>query len=232
MDNKDVTNALGYVRSLSKKRKFDQSIEMIINFKGIDFKKSDNRIDVDVKLPHATGKQGNIKALVFVKDKAFAKDVAGKAAKVIMDSDIANIKKKEVDNLIKEYNVFLAEGPTIITVGKYLGQQLAPKGRMPKPIQADLKSFEQALKSVSTFTKVTNKTGRFMPVIHLMVGKESFKDEDITDNVMEVYSAIVNSIPGKDTNIKSVFLKTTMGKPIKLGKKYEQPIEQKAEASK
>ena len=109
----------------------------------------------------------------------------------------------------------------MLTVAKYLGQQLAPKGKMPRPIQANVKNFEQLLKTSSTTTKVTNKKGSFMPVIHLMVGKESFENEQLADNIMVVYNAVLGEIPGKEVNIKSVIVKTTMGKPIKVGEKYE-----------
>ena len=105
MNEKDFKKALDYARGLSKKRKFEQSVELILNFKGIDFKKADNRIDIDVKLPYATGKQGNAKVLVFAKDKLFASEVKGIVAKVIMDTEIPNLKKKDVDALIKEYGV-------------------------------------------------------------------------------------------------------------------------------
>ncbi|HZX20485.1 MAG TPA: hypothetical protein VFF13_05720 [archaeon] len=222
MQKKDVLKTLEFARKLSKKRKFDQSVEMILNFKGIDFKKADNRVEVDVKLPHATGKQGDIKSLVFARDKAFAQDLKGKASRVIMDSDIQELKKKEIDELMKDYTAFFAEGPAMLTVGKYLGQQLAPKGRMPRPIQANVAAFEQILKGASTSTKVTNKKGKFMPVIHLMVGKESFKDEQIADNIMEVYNAVTATLSNKEANIKNIIIKTSMGKPVKVGQDYSQ----------
>ncbi|MCR4336146.1 MAG: hypothetical protein NUV57_06475 [archaeon] len=221
MKKDEVIQALSYARQLSKPRKFEQSVELVINFKGIDFKKADNRIDVDVTLPHATGKQGNIKTLVFVKDNLFAQDIKNIASKVIKDEEIPNLKKKDIELLIRDYNVFLAEGPTMLTVGKYLGQQLAPKGRMPKPIIASVSAFEQSLKNVSTSTKVTNKKGRFMPVVHVMIGKEGFKDEQLADNINEVYRVVSEALPGKDTNIKSILIKLTMGKPVKIGVKYD-----------
>ena len=135
MDKKQVQKALDYVRSRSKERKFDQSIDLTMNFKGIDFKKQDNQVEADIKFPHSTGKQAEVKTLVFVKDKLFAKELKGKVDRVVLDSEIPNIKKKQVDEILKEYNVLLAEGPALIEVGKYLGQQLAPKGRMPQLIQ-------------------------------------------------------------------------------------------------
>ena len=138
-----------------------------------------------------------------------------------MDADIPNLKKKDVDLLLKDYNVFLAEGPSILSVGKYLGQQLAPKGRMPKPITASVANLEQSLRSASTFTKVTNKKGKFMPLIQVMLGKENFKDETLADNFMEIYNSVLNALPGREANLKSVLVKFTMGLPIKVGQKYE-----------
>jgi len=220
MEKKDFQKAITFCRDLGKKRKFDQSVEMAVNFKGIDFKKADNRVELDVKLPHATGKQGNLQVLVFVKDNVFASDIKDKVAKVIIDSEIPNLKKKDVDNLIKEYSLFLAEGQTMLTVGKYLGQQLAPKGRMPKPVQNNVQALEQVLKGASTFTKITNKKGKFMPVIHTMIGKENFKDEELLENILAIYNPLVSSLPNKEGNIKSVFVKFTMGKSIKVGEDY------------
>src|SRR3989344_2768873 len=227
MDKKPVVQALKYARDLSKKRKFEQSFEFIINFKGVDFKKADNRIERDVKFPHSTGKQADVKTLVFVKDPNFAQEIKSKVSRIIMDEEIPNIKKKDVDLLLRDYDQFLAEGGAILTVAKYLGQQLAPKGKMPKPLQPSVASLEQALKNVSTFTKVTNKKGKFMPVIHVMVGKEGFKDESVAENIMEIYSSVLGSLPAKEGNFKSTYVKLTMGIPIKIGEKYEAQAAQK-----
>ncbi len=217
MDGKKVTEALRLVRGHSKKRKFEQSIELVVNFKGIDFRKAENRIDVDVKLPHSTGRKAEVKALVFVKDSNFAEEIKGKVSRVVPDHEIANIKKKDIEQMVKDYNILLAEGASILTVAKYLGQQLAPKGMMPRPIQANVQALEQATRNISTNTKVTNKKGKFMPVIHIMVGKEGISDEHISGNVMEIYNSILNAIPGREASIKSVYLKVTMGPPVKVG---------------
>ncbi|MEK6958405.1 MAG: hypothetical protein AABW99_05505 [archaeon] len=221
MKKQDILESLKHMRGLEKGRKFEQSVDLAINFKGIDFKKAENRIEVDVKMPHLTGKDSSVKAVVFLKDKNFAQQLKDKVSRIVMDDEIPNLKKKDVDNLMSEYNIFLAEGPALISVGKYLGQQLAPKGRMPKLIPQSVQSVEQAMKTATTFTKITNKKGKFMPVIHVTVGKEKTPDESIAENIMAVYSGIIDVIPSKEAAIKSVYVKTTMGKPIKVGEKYD-----------
>ena len=72
MNKQDFVQALAYLRQFSRPRNFDQSIDLTINFKGIDFKKAENRVEVDVRFPHSTGKQQNIKSVLFAKDKNFA----------------------------------------------------------------------------------------------------------------------------------------------------------------
>ncbi|MCR4369134.1 MAG: hypothetical protein NUV67_04480 [archaeon] len=227
MNKKDFENALRNVRALSKKRKFDQSLEMSVNFKGIDFKKAENRIELDVKMPHPTGRLTSVKSVVFVKDKNFAQELKGKVSKIIMESDIAGLKKKDVDEIIRDYNIFLAEGPALITVGKHLGQQLAPKGRMPSLVQTNVASVEAALKRTSTSTKITNKKGKFMPVVHVMLGKESFPDAQLIENAYEIYTSIISKLSAKEANIKSVILKFSMGQPIKIGEKYDTALKER-----
>ena len=123
MDRKQVLAALQRMRDESKQRKFAQSVDFTVNFKGVDFKKAENRVDLDVTLPHNVGKDVAVKVAVFVKDKHFAEQLKGKVEKIILEDDIPNMKKKDVEELVRDYAGLLAEGPAILTVGKYLGQQ-------------------------------------------------------------------------------------------------------------
>ncbi|MEK6941582.1 MAG: hypothetical protein AABW85_01885 [archaeon] len=216
MNKDEVLVALARMRDFSKKRGFEQSVDLCLNFAGIDFKKPENRIDVDVTFPNPTGKQGAAKVLVFVRDKAFAEQLEGKVT-VILEQDIPNIKGKQVDGLLKEYDMFLAEGGSVLTVAKHLGQQLAPKGKMPKPITSNLKEFENALAKASTSVKITNSKGKFMPLVHVMVGKEKDSDEKIAENIFAVYNTVLTSLGENRQSIKSSRVKLTMGPSIKIG---------------
>src|SRR3989344_4907760 len=116
MEKKDIAQALQFARDFSKKRKFEQSVEFTLNFKGLDFKKPENRIDVDVRLPHATGKKAAIRSLVFVNDTNFAQEIKNIATRVILESEILTLKKKDADLLMRDYDIFLAEGASILSV--------------------------------------------------------------------------------------------------------------------
>jgi len=217
VNSQDFLVAVQKMRSGTEKRKFRQAVDLAINFKDMDFSKPDNRIEMSVKLPHAY-KAGTSKAVVFVRDKGFASALSGKA-KVILENEIPALDKKAVELLLNEYDVFLAEGPVMLSVGKYLGQQLAPKGKMPKPVTADVKSFDALLTSASGSAKLGNKKGKNMPVVHSAIGNEEMPDEKLAENAFAVYSAVLAELPSGEQNIKSIYMKFTMGPAIKIGEK-------------
>jgi len=218
VNKKEVLAALQKARDQSKSRKFEQSVDLTINFKGLDFKKAENRLDVEVKLPHSTGAKGKSSFVVFVKDKPFATQLKEIGAEVILEEQIEALSKnkKKLQELIASFDVLLAEGPAMITVGKFLGQALAPKGKMPKPVPANVNAVKSLVESAATSTRISNKKGKFMPVVHLSVGKEKMPDEQLTENILTVYEAIESKLEGKKNNVKSVFVKLTMGPPIKI----------------
>lgn len=217
MNKQNVLQTLQKVRDQSQKRKFEQSVDMVVNFKGIDFKKEQNRIDVNVNMPFGSGKTES-KALIFVRDKHFADQLKTKVQKIVLEEDIEALAKakKEVQQIIEEFNVVLAEGPVMLTVAKFLGQQLAPKGKMPKPVQPSIKEVESIIASMGSSIRVTNKKGKFMPLVNLSVGKEVMKDEQIAENVLTVYNSILTALNNNTQSIKSVILKTTMGPAVKI----------------
>ncbi|MBN2126855.1 MAG: hypothetical protein JW703_00510 [Candidatus Diapherotrites archaeon] len=224
----DFAEAIDKAKEISIKRNFAQSFDMTINFRGIDFKKGANQIDLNLELPHSTGKASNVKSLVFAHDKKFAEELKGKAEKIILDSDIPNLKKKDVEVLMRDYDLFLAEGPAMLIVAKHLGQQLAPKGKMPKLIPANISQFDSMVAKLSTSVKITTKKGKFMPLIHVLIGKETMETEKIAENGEAVFNAVFDAIKKSPQNIKSVQVKLTMGPVVKIGRVNEaKPQEEK-----
>ncbi|MAG22121.1 MAG: hypothetical protein CL943_02340 [Candidatus Diapherotrites archaeon] len=220
LNEKEFLSAFQIMRKETKKRNFMQSIELMINFRGLDFKKAQNQIDVKVIIPHATGKASG-KTLLFAKDKHFVDQMKDKVDRIILDSEIAGLKKKDIALLATEFDAVIAEGPVMIAVGKYLGQELAPRGKMPRPVKPEPNAALSVLKQMSSVTRVTNKKGKFMPVVQVVVGNEKMEDQQLAENSVAVFNAVASALPGKKHNIKSVFVKESMGPSIKLGEKAE-----------
>ncbi len=221
LKKESVVSALLKTRETAKKRNFTQSVDLNMVFKGLDLKKPEGKIEVQVKMPFASGKQGTSKALVFIQDKDLAFKLKERSHKVIMIDEIPKISKQEAEKLMSEYDAFFAEGPAMLIVAKHLGQQLAPKGRMPRLLSPTVSAFENEVKNASSVVKVSNKKGKPMPLIHVSVGKESDENEKLAENVLAVYNAVLAALPGKEQNISSVYLKLTMSSPVKLSDKPE-----------
>ncbi len=213
MEKRDVLNALKELEK-SKKRNFKQTYELIINFHHFDVRKPESLIDLKVTLPHLTGKE-QAKCLLFAKTVPFVEKVKDMFDKIIMESDIPNLTKKDIQEILK-YDVLLAEGPVMLTVGKYLGQTLAPKGKMPKPVQADKDAVAKMIAGLKTAMPITNKRGKVLPYVQVVVGKEGMPLEDIADNILSVFNEVVNALPAKRHNIKSVYVKKTMSPAIRI----------------
>lgn len=224
MQKEQVIQALQHLRKTSKPRKFKQTIDLTINFRNIDFKKAENQVDVDVMLPNPIGR-GEGKVLLFVRDKEFAQQAKSVVDTVIMEDEIKTINKKQANELMNEYIGFLAEGPVMLTVGKYLGQILAPKNRMPKPVNIELKQVQNLVAQLRSVVKVSNRKGKFMPLVHISVGKEDMSDDTIAENALAVYQSVLPAIGNKPVNVKSVLLKMTMSPPIKVGAAMKQVAE-------
>ena len=216
MNKKDALAAIQKIKADSKKRKFLQSVEMMVNFTGLDMNKPQNQVNVKVVLPFSTGK-GSGKIIVFAKTDKFADALKEKVDLIINEKEIEALSKnkQKVAELLG-YDSLFAEGASMLIVAKFLGPQLAPKGKMPKPIM-NVNAFDETLAQAKTQITISNKKGKFMPVVHTVVGKEDMADEEVVENMLVVYESVRISLPQKKQNIKNIYLKMTMGAPVKVG---------------
>ena len=218
MKKSEALDSVIKAREVSKKRNFMQTFELMINFTGLDMKKPASLITAKVALPHSTGQAGG-KVFVFAKTTEFADSLKNKVEKIVMEDGIeAMAKDRKAMGELMTYDALFAEGPTMLTVAKFMGQQLAPKGKMPKPIMS-ANAFEETLKTTKTETIISNKKAKPTPLVQVVIGKEDMKNEEIAENMVAAYNGVVLVLPQKRLNVKSVVVKTTMGKPVKVGGK-------------
>jgi len=217
MEKESVIQALQKVMDASKERKFVQSIDLSINFKGVDFKKPENRIDAVVQLPFPSTKPK--KVIVFAKDKTFAESIKSFVDEVMMEDRIPALEKKSVKKLASTYEIFLAEGPVMVSVGKHLGQILSPQGKMPSPIPTNAKAVQATIERLKKSVRLTNKKGKYMPVVHASIGNEKMPLEELAENILTVYNAVLSGLQGVEQNIKSIFIKKTMGPAVRIEEK-------------
>jgi large subunit ribosomal protein L1 len=188
--------------------KFDESIEMAFNL-ALDTRHSDQTVRGAVSLPNGTGK--SIRVAVFAKaDKADQAKKAG--ADVVGAEDLA----EAVQNGEINFERVIATPDMMAVVGR-LGKILGPKGLMPNPklgtVTPDVAAAVKAAKGGQVQYRA-EKGG----LVHAGVGKASFTEAQIEENVRAFYAAIVGAKPSgvKGTYIKKVSLCSTMGPGLAL----------------
>ena len=196
--------------SRNTERKFKQTFDIIINLKNLDLKKPENRIKLDINLPKGTGKEVKVGLIV----DALASKTTGLENVVVINRDkLEKLNKKDVKKLASEVKFFIAEAPLMPLVGKHMGQVLAPKGMMPKPIPPTLKDLKGPIEKFTNDVKI-NVTKS--PTAQARLGTVEMSDEDIETNARAIINAVSNALPRGKEQIKSMIIKTTMGKPVKV----------------
>ena len=190
------------------KAKFDETIELALNL-GVDPRHADQMVRGTVNLPHGTGK--TLRVAVFAKgDKADEARAAG--ADVVGDQDLADkVQAGQID-----FDRCIATPDMMPLVGR-LGRILGPRGLMPNPklgtVTANVTEAVQAAKGGQVQFRV-EKAG----IVHAGVGKASFDEQRIFENVKAFVDAVNRAKPAgaKGTYLKRAALSSTMGPGVKL----------------
>ena len=206
-----IINAIEAARGASPPRNFVQSFDLAVNLRELDMNRPDNRVNIRFQLPNGVGQR---KVLVFASgDLALRARRAGADA-VVEPAELDQLAsdKKAAKNRLKDYDVFVAEAPMMPTVGRVAGPILGPRGKMPTPVppQAPIDNI------IERERRVVNLRSRDKPFVHCIVGKEDMSDEDIAQNIESVVSNLNGATKRGWGNIKSMFLKLTMGESVKM----------------
>jgi len=188
--------------------KFVESLELHANL-NIDPKYADQQLRTTVTLPHGIGKETRI--AVLTNDENFT-DAQEGGADIFGNDDL--IDQISQGNL--NFDLLIAT-PNIMPKLAKLGRILGPKGLMPSPKSGTVTSnLKQTLKEFKKgkFEYKADKTG----VVHISFGKANFTDEQLLENLKELYKSIeVNRPSGvKGKYFKSLFICTSMGPSLKL----------------
>ena len=204
----DPSDAVKLVQETGK-AKFDETVELHVRL-GVDSRHADQQVRGAVVLPHGTGRTKRV--LVLAKGpKADEAKEAG--ADYVGDDDL--IEKIQKENWF-DFDVIIATPDMMGKLGR-LGKVLGPKGLMPNP-KAGTVTME--------VTKAVNdvKAGKIeyrldkSNIIHCPIGKVSFGQEKLEENLKAVMTAIIKAKPSaaKGQYIKSCSLSSTMGPGIKV----------------
>jgi large subunit ribosomal protein L1 len=205
-----LSEASALIKEISN-AKFDASVDIAVRL-GVDPKKANQMVRGVVSLPHGTGKDVKVLALVTPDKEQEAKDAG--ADFVGLNEYLDKIKGgwTDVDVIITMPSVMGKLGP--------LGRVLGPRGLMPNPktgtVTMDIAKAVSEVKAGKIDFKV-DKSG----IIHAAIGKVSFSAEKIEGNAQELLSTLMKLKPtaAKGTYIKSIFMSSTMSPSIAVDSK-------------
>ena len=204
----DPEEAVALVKQTGK-AKFDETIELSIRL-GVDPRHADQQVRGTVVLPHGTGKK--VRVLVFAKgDKA--KEALAAGADYVGDADL--VQKIQTENWF-DFDACVATPDMMGTIGR-IARLLGPKGLMPNPksgtVTMDLTKAITDIKAGKVEYRV-DKTS----IVHCPIGKVSFDDEKLAENLKALMDAIIKAKPAtaKGTYIRSLYMSTTMGPSVRL----------------
>lgn len=203
--NKDLKKALEELRK-EKERKFNQTVDLIINLQKFNLKKS--QINLLVGIPFKF-KDKKICAFLETKNKD-VETITPEQFKKYSD-------KKALKKLVKKFDFFMAQASVMPKVATTFGKILGPAGKMPSPqlgllFNVNEKGINELKKKINNNIKIKVRE----PSIKLAIGKQSMKNDEIISNVLAVYNAVLKSLSKGKENIKNIELKFTMTKPQKI----------------
>ena len=213
-----------------KVRKFDESIDLIINLKDLNLNDPKQRIDKEIVLPNniITGEKPNV--CVIASDEILLE--AKKLGLETIDNDglvqMNNEEKKVKKRFVKKYDFFIVEDKMMPSVARYLARFLGPLGKMPKPFPSGygiISNPEDLKVAIERYLKIIRIQLKKQLLIQVKIGKKSLEKDRVFENLKAVVDYIADQMPHKYNNIKSMFLKTTMGHPIKIDEQFLKSIE-------
>ena len=210
-----VLKAIQKMRKVTPKRNFTEAVEVQISIRDVDLRKPENRIRARIKLPYPVAEKDKI---VF-----FADDSHVPALRALQNKEnitvIDRAKLEEFGSNIRQFKkiarrnrIFLSSASLMSLVGRYFGKILSPRNKMPIPvgITDDVASrIDEARRTVSVRLHKS-------PTIHAKVGHINMKDEELAENIVSFIMSIKNKLPKGWRNIRSIYIKTTMGPPIRV----------------
>lgn len=190
---------------VGSKAKFDATVELHIN---LDIDPVKQNVRFQVNLPHGTGKTK--KVAVLSSKKVANADIS------LVEADLPKIESGEIKPKT-DFEVLITEPKYMPMLAKY-AKILGPAGVMPNPKNGTVsEDVEKALEQIKK-GKVEIKTEKDAPLIHTVIGKTSFEDKALEENLTEVINVLKQNKPPK-TNpvwIKSIYIASSMGPSVKV----------------
>lgn len=214
MDTASIVQSIKELKSTAPKRGFSQRYDLIVTLKNFDMKRE--KVDFFIDLHNGVGKACKICAFVGGELFDHAKKACDAAVHVDEFVKIAE-NKNALKRLAQENDYFIAQVNVMSKVASAFGKTLGSRGKMPNPKagcvvppNANLDQLKEKLQ------KRVRVQATKSPIIQCVVGSESQDEAEVADNIVTLYKALLANLPQQENNVKNVYLKFTMSKPVEV----------------
>jgi len=206
-----INQAIEDAIDTGKKRKFIESVEVAINLRDVDLQNPQKRINAEVALPHGRGRPARVAVFAQGEMAVISKKIVDTVISPDQIDDLSE-NKRAAKRLADKFDFFVAETGLMATIGKSLGVVLGPRGKMPRPIppQADIARI------INSLTNLVPVRSKDRPTFHVPIGNVSMSQDQLAENLETIIKRVESSLDRGSDNIASIWVKTTMGKAVKL----------------
>ncbi|QXJ33391.1 50S ribosomal protein L1 [Saccharolobus shibatae] len=192
------------------KRNFVQSVEIIVTFKEVDMKKGDLKLREIVVLPKPPEKSKKVLVVPTIQQLEYARKAEPNT--ILTKEELQKLQgnKRTIKKLARQNDWFLVAPDSMALVGRILGPALGPRGKFPTPLPntADISEYILRFKR-STLVKTKDQ-----PQTQAFIGTENQQIGDLAENALAVLNVIESK--GYAQKIRNIYVKTTMGKVVKV----------------
>ncbi|MEX2684000.1 MAG: hypothetical protein Q6373_020685 [Candidatus Sigynarchaeota archaeon] len=202
-----------------KKRKFVETIDVIVNLKNVNLKDPNKRFNNEVELPNTVDEKTSVCFLVegdqLVQASNLKVDALGKDAMDAMGKAEKAVKRK----FVNKYEYFVANTETMKLVAKNLGKLFGTHGKMPRPQPQGygvINPGDSIAPTIERYKRVVRIKLQKFPLIQYKIGNKAMDVKKLAQNLKASLDWIEQKLEKGKANIKSIYVKTTMGEAIRL----------------
>ena len=207
----EYKKAIEKIKEESPSRNFVESVDIAINLKDINLQDPSKRFQMEIHLPNPLDKE--IKVCVLGEGSHLV-EAESIASRVVNKDELDNLSRdaKLAKKLAQDYDYFVATASLMPIIGRSLGKVLGPRGKMPKPVPPTA-PIEPLIKDYQSIVQIRLRQS---PVIHARIGTVAMDNDAILENILAVVRNVENRLEKGANNVRSIYIKTTMGPAVKI----------------
>jgi large subunit ribosomal protein L1 len=202
-----------------KKRKFVETIDVVVNLKNVNLKDPNNRFNNEIELPNPVDETTTVCFFIdgdqLVQAGNLKVDAMGKEAMETMGKR----EKAEKRKFVNKYEYFIANTELMKLVAKNFGKLFGPKGKMPRPQPQGygvINPDDSIAPTLERYKKVIRMRLQKFPLIQFKIGNKTMDIRKLAQNLKTSIEWIEQKLEKGRANIRSAYVKTTMGASVKL----------------